>query len=173
MQNWKRLPPFYDYLEIQPIGNNMFLNRNGTFTVEQLQANNKRIYDLGKRLGKPVVGTCDAHFLNKEDARIRAILQFNQGYKDYDQQAPLYYRTTEEMLQEFTYLRSENEAYEMCVTNTNKIASRLKKSHLYLKIASCTHPISSGAEQIIKDRSYARARELIRRSSAVRLLITG
>jgi DNA polymerase-3 subunit alpha (Gram-positive type) len=155
----EKIASFYDYLEIQPIGNNMFLTREGKFTVEQLKANNKRIYELGKRMGKFVVGTCDAHFLNPEDSRIRAILQFNQGYKDYDQQAPLYYRTTEEMLQEFAYL-GENEAYEICVTNTNKIASMVEKITPVPEETQLYAPNIVGAEKIIKDRSYARAREL-------------
>ena len=155
----EKIAAFYDYLEIQPIGNNMFLQRNGTFTVEQLQANNKRIYDLGKRLGKPVVGTCDAHFLNPEDARIRAVLQFNQGYSDYDQQAPLYFRNTEEMLLEFDYLGKEA-AYEVCVTNTNKIAELVEQFNPVPDDSQLYAPNISGAEQIIKDRSYARAREL-------------
>ena len=127
----------------------MFLQRNGTFTVEQLQANNKRIYDLGKRLGKPVVGTCDAHFLNPEDARIRAVLQFNQGYSDYDQQAPLYFRNTEEMLLEFDYLGKEA-AYEVCVTNTNKIAELVE-----------AHGASAFAAEWLRHRGCAWAVELL------------
>lgn len=155
----EKIAAFYDYLEIQPIGNNMFLNRNGTFTIEQLQANNKRIYDLGKRMHKLVVGTCDAHFLNPEDSKIRAILQFNQGYSDYDQQAPLYFRNTEEMLKEFAYL-GEEAAYEVCVTNTNLIADQVEKFNPVPDETQLYAPNISGAEQIITDCSYARAKEL-------------
>ncbi len=155
----EKIASFYDYLEIQPVGNNMFLNRKGTFTVQQLEENNKRIYELGKRMGKLVVGTCDVHFLNPEDARIRSILQFNQGYSDYDQQAPLYFRNTEEMLQEFAYL-GKDAAYEICITNTNKIADMVTRFNPVPDESQLYAPNIDGAEKIIKDRSFARAREL-------------
>ncbi len=98
---------FYDYLEIQPLGNNAFMLRDEKSPVkteEDLKDLNRRIIKLGETLGKPVCGTCDVHFLNPEDEVYRRILMAGQGFTDADQQAPLYLRTTEEMLKEFEYL---------------------------------------------------------------------
>lgn len=123
----EKIASFYDYLEIQPTGNNMFLVRQERCTVKQLQEHNRKIYELGKKLGKLTVATCDVHFLHPEDAQLRAILQAGQNYSDADQQAPLYFRTTEEMLKEFEYFGKEI-AYELCVTNPNKIAEMDRKN---------------------------------------------
>ena len=95
---------FYDYLEIQPIGNNMFMLESDRYeakTVEDLQNYNRKIVELGERYHKPVVATCDVHFLNPEDEQYRRILMAGKGFSDADNQAPLYFRTTEEMLEEF------------------------------------------------------------------------
>lgn len=154
----ERIASFYDYLEIQPIENNMFLVREKGYKVEQLIEYNKKIYNLGKKLDKLVVATCDVHFLNPEDAKYRAILQAGQNYKDADNQPPLYFRTTEEMLREFTYL-GEEAAYEVCVTNTNKVADMVERFVPVPDRDQLYSPSIPGAEEAVHDMSYAKAHE--------------
>ncbi len=119
-----KIAGFYDYLEIQPLGNNEFMLRDEKSTVksmEDLKELNRRILHMGDTLGKPVCATCDVHFLNPEDEVYRRILMAGQNFSDADQQAPLYLRTTEEMLKEFAYL-GPDKAEEVVITNTRKIA---------------------------------------------------
>lgn len=148
----------YDYLEIQPLGNNEFLVRNGTVPDEEALRNiNRKIVEVGERLNKLVVATCDVHFMDPSDEIYRRMLQAGQGYDDADEQAPLYLRTTEEMLKEFEYL-GEEKAYEVVVTNTNKVSD----------MCDWISPISPekcpphipGCETTIKEIAYSKAHEL-------------
>ena len=148
----------YDYLEIQPIGNNMFMVRNGTVPNEEaLQDINKTIVKLGEKLGKLVVATCDVHFMDPQDEIYRRILMAGQGYDDADEQAPLYLRTTNEMIEEFKYLGLDK-AYEVVVTNTNKIADMCEQISP-ISSEKCP-PHIEGCEKQIKDIAMTRAKEL-------------
>ena len=154
----EEIASFYDYLEIQPLGNNMFMVRDGTVKgINDLIAFNKKVVEIGDKLNKPVVATCDVHFMDPEDEIYRRILQAGQGYDDADQQAPLYFRTTEEMLKEFEYLGKEK-AYEIVVTNTNKIADMCEK---FSPIADYkAAPYIDGCENTIRELTMKRAHEL-------------
>ncbi|SHJ22561.1 DNA polymerase-3 subunit alpha [Clostridium cavendishii DSM 21758] len=148
----------YDYLEIQPLGNNEYLVRKEQVPDrEYLKEINKKIIKLGEKLNKPVVATGDVHFMDPEDEIYRRILEAGQGFKDADEQAPLYLRTTEEMLAEFSYLGREK-AYEVVVTNTNKIADMCEQISPISPDKATPH--IDGCEQTIKDITYEKAHEL-------------
>ncbi|MDE7239792.1 MAG: PHP domain-containing protein, partial [Lachnospiraceae bacterium] len=152
-----RIVRFYDYLEVQPIGNNRFMIRDEKLSnvnsEEDLIALNKKIIALGEQFCKPVVATCDVHFLNPEDEIYRRILMAGQGFPDADEQAPLYLRTTEEMLAEFSYLPPEK-AEEIVITNTNLIADMCEYISP-VRPDKCP-PVIENSDQILTDICYNR-----------------
>lgn len=154
----KTLAEFYDYIEIQPRANNRFMLEKGLAKSEEDLINfNKRLYNLGVLLNKRVVATCDVHFAYKEEAIYRSILMSNRGFKTSEQPSPLYYRSTDEMLEEFSYLGDEV-AYEVVVKNPNEIAEQIEvlkpvPDDLYA-------PFIEGAEDEIERLTYQKAHRL-------------
>lgn len=154
----EKIAKYYDYLEIQPLGNDEFMIRDGIVPdKEALKEINRKIVSLGEKFGKLVVATCDVHFMDPQDEVYRRILMAGQGFTDCDNQAPLYLRTTEEMLSEFEYLGKEK-AYEVVVTNTNKI-SDMCENVCPISKEKCP-PVIEGAEEEIKKICENKAKEL-------------
>ncbi|MGM0499379.1 MAG: PolC-type DNA polymerase III [Bacillota bacterium] len=152
----KKIAKLYDYLELQPLGNNQFLIPDKVNSKEDLKNINKKIYQLGQELDKPVVATTDAHFLDPKDSIFREILQTGQGFNDADKQPPIYYRTTAEMLTEFDYFGDEI-AKEIVIDNPNQIADQIQ--NIKPIPDGLFTPEIEGAEEEIRQMSYDRAHE--------------
>ncbi|MBA4698223.1 MAG: PolC-type DNA polymerase III [Ruminococcus sp.] len=156
-----RLADFYDYYEIQPVGNNWFMLESEKYpdinSVEDLQKINREIVELGEKFKKPVVGTCDVHFLDPDDEVYRRIIMAGKGFSDADSQPPLYLRTTEEMLEEFEYLGSAK-AREVVIENPNKICDMIEKTSP-INPNKCP-PVIENSEQDLRDICYNKAHEL-------------
>ncbi len=152
-----RTAQWYDYLEIQPIANNAFMLRNGVAeNEEQLRSFNRRVIELGDKLNKKVVATGDVHYLNKDDAIFRSILMHAHGFTDTEQQAPLYFRTTDDMLREFSYLGEET-AHEVVVENPNAIADMCVQLHPFLDEKSTYSPELPGAREQLESMALGEA----------------
>ncbi|WP_194608822.1 PolC-type DNA polymerase III [Clostridium vitabionis] len=155
-----KIVEFYDYLEIQPTGNNEFLLRNessGYHDEEDLRNLNRKIVRLGEKFNKPVCATCDVHFLDPEDEIYRRIIMYSKGFEDADHQPPLYLRTTEEMLEEFSYLGSDK-AREVVITNTRKIAAMIEP--IQPTRPDKRPPIIPDSDKTLRTICYNRAHEI-------------
>ena len=154
---------FYDYLEIQPLGNNAFLVRSDDFPEvqddEDLKRINLKVAELAKKLDKMLIATCDVHFLNAEDAIYRAVIMAGKGFEDAALQPPLFLRTTEEMLKEFAYL-GKDLAYEAVVKNPRRVAEMVEKFHPIPTEGKLYSPMIPGADEQIRSMSYDRAHQL-------------
>ncbi|MDO4632738.1 MAG: PolC-type DNA polymerase III [Eubacteriales bacterium] len=151
---------FYDYLEVQPIGNNAFMlrqDREDVKTEDDLRELNRKIVKLGERYQKPVVATCDVHFLNPEDEIYRRIIMKGKGFSDADEQPPLYLHTTEEMLKEFSYLGPEK-AEEIVITNPEKIAEMCERISP-VRPDKCP-PVIEDSDKTLREICYNRAHEI-------------
>lgn len=171
-QELLEIASFYDYLEIQPTGNNRFMiaahsdpnaknpEKNKEFDkitcVEDIENINRQVIAIADKLGKPVVATCDVHFIDPEDASYRAILMAGQGFPDADNQAPLYFRTTEEMLAEFAYLGEET-AKEIVIDNPNKIADKIDVIQPFPN--GTYQPSIDGSEEQLREICWAKAKD--------------
>ncbi len=154
----KKIASFYDYLEIQPLCNNAYLIRNGSVANEEkLKEINKTIIKIADSLGKPVVATCDAHFLEADDEIYRQILMKGMGFSDTDNESGIYFRTTEEMLREFEYL-GEEKAYEVVVKNTNLISDMIENVRPIPK--GSFPPKLEGSDENLSEMCWAKAKEL-------------
>lgn len=157
-----RIVRFYDYLEIQPLGNNRFMIESEKLpdikSDEDLIELNKRIVKLGEEFHKPVVATCDVHFLDPEDEIYRRIIMTGKGFKDADNQAPLFLRTTEEMLDEFSFYLGSEKAEEIVITNTNMIADMCDRI-APVRPDKCP-PVIENSDQQLTDICYRKAHEM-------------
>ena len=154
----EEIASFYDFLEIQPLANNEFLVREGRVaSLQDIAEMNRFIVELGERLGIPVIATGDVHFLDPHHEVLRRILQANKGFEDAEAQAPLYFRTTEEMLAEFAYL-GEEKAYQVVVEEPNKLVENIEE--LQPVPEGNFFPSISGAEEEIKGLAWDKAYEL-------------
>lgn len=155
----RRIASWYDYLEIQPLDNNMFMldSDEMKWTLDDLKDHNRRVVGLADELGKPAVATCDVHFLDPDDAIYRSILLHSQGFRDATRMTPLFFRTTEEMLKEFSYL-GEEKAREIVITNPNRIADLCgEQLHPFLDEQFTYSPELPNAKEILQEMTMAEA----------------
>lgn len=166
----EKIASFYDYLEIQPDTNNSFMIRSSDELFLDINSNedleniNRRIIALGDKLGKMTVATCDVHFMDEKDGIFRKILQAGQGYKDYENQANLFFRTTDEMLSEFSYLGEET-AREVVINNPNKIADMIEVIRPFPD--GVFQPYIEGSEETLRDICWTKARELYEKDGVI------
>lgn len=156
-----KIVDYYDYLEIQPIGNNAFMiaseKQRNIKSEEDLKNMNRRIVQLGEKFQKPVVATCDVHFMDPDSEVYRRIIMTGKGFSDADSQPPLYLRTTEEMLEEFSYLGSKK-AEEVVITNTNKIADSIERISP-VRPDKCP-PVIEDSDQTLRNICYDKAHSM-------------